>query len=155
MLDSLTLFFLLINMCMTALVRLRIPIVAYTFTLQEDRCIQMLIFLIQARLIGARTWCLANPPKPVDANDGQGHDCEPIHITDRHMPQTQGGAKRDTASICPAASVVAAAAAAEPLAVAGCSARGGSHDADRTNANKKRSQPFRTPKIKHNLPPRA
>ena len=46
-------------------------------------------------------------------------------------------------------------AAVEPLVVAGCSARGGPHDADRPNANKKRSQPFRTPKTKNDLFPRA
>ena len=95
------------------------------------------------------------PPQPESADTGQDHDCDPITIADSIEHQPHGGAKSDTASVCPAASVGAAAAAVEPLVVAGCSARGGPHDADRPNANKKRSQPFRTPKTKNNLFPRA
>ena len=95
------------------------------------------------------------PPQPESADNGQDHDCDPIPEDESLEHQPIRGAKCDTASDSPAASVGAAAAAAEPLAVAGCSARGGPHDSRRPNANKKRSQPFRTPKTKNNIFPSA
>ena len=89
------------------------------------------------------------------SDNGQDHNCDPAHVT-YDTEHHDGGATCDAASIRPAASVVAAAAAAVLPADAGCSARGGPHAVDnRLNANKKRSQPFRTPKTKNNLIQRA
>ena len=87
-------------------------------------------------------------------SNGHDLDSEPVNMIRQFDISTSGDANADTAQTSPAASVGVAAAASEPLAGAGCSARGGLHE-DRANATKKRSQPFRVPKPKNNLSTRA